>query len=45
MIFPRVEQVDEEYFLTLSLTPEDSDRSRMDPERWEPVKLSAYFLA
>ena len=45
VIFPRVEQVGEEYFLTLSLTPEDSDRSRMDPERWEPVKLSAYFLA
>lgn len=45
MLFPRVEQVGDEYFLTVSMEPKASEMERLDPEHWEQAKLSTYFLA
>jgi hypothetical protein len=44
-IFPRVEKIGDDYFLTLSKAPLDKPANAVDPEIWEPVKLSAYHAA
>ncbi|NKX56003.1 hypothetical protein [Arthrobacter mobilis] len=45
MLFPDVKKVGDEYFLTLSMEPKESELARLAPEHWEPVKLSAYYTA
>lgn len=44
-IFPRIEKVGDEYYLTLSEEPRASELDEIDPEQWERVKLSAYHAA
>lgn len=44
-VFPRVNQVGDDYFLTLSKVPLDEASNALDPEVWEPMKLSAYHAA
>jgi hypothetical protein len=44
-IFPRVQKIGENYFLTLSKVPLNEPGNALDREIWEPVKLSAYHAA
>lgn len=44
-VWPRVEQVGADYFLTLSMVPLAEPKNTLDPEVWEPVKLSEYHAA
>lgn len=44
-IYPRVAKVGEDFFLTLSRVPLDEPGNALDPEIWEPVKLSEYHTA
>lgn len=44
-IFPRVNKVGDDYFLTLSKVPLGDIGVDLDPEVWEPVKLSVYHAA
>lgn len=44
-VFPRVNKVGDDYYLTLSKTLRDEKANEIDPEVWEPVKLSAYHAA
>lgn len=44
-VFPRVEQVGADYFLTLSMVPRDEPNNSLDLEVWEPVRLSEYHAA
>lgn len=44
-IFPRVEKIGDDYFLTLSKVPLDKPANVVDSEIWEPVKLSAFHAA
>lgn len=44
-LFPRVNKVGDDYFLTLSKVPLTDIGVDLDPEVWEAVKLSAYHAA
>lgn len=44
-IFPRVEKVGDDYFLTLSKVPREEKANKLDADIWEPVKLSSYYSA
>jgi hypothetical protein len=44
-LYPRVAKVGEDYFLTLSMVLRDEPNNSLDPEFWEPVKLSEYHAA
>ncbi|QOD06028.1 hypothetical protein [Pseudarthrobacter sp. BIM B-2242] len=44
-VYPRVEQVGDDYFLTLSMVLRDEPNNSLDPEAWEQVKLSEYHAA
>jgi hypothetical protein len=44
-LYPRVEKIGDDYFLTLSMALRDEPGNTLDPEIWEPVKLSAYHAA
>jgi hypothetical protein len=41
-LFPRVSKVGEDYYLTLSMAPLTDIGVDLDPDLWEPVKLSTY---
>jgi hypothetical protein len=45
LVFPRVDKVGEDYYLTLSKVPIDRPANTLDPDIWEPVKLSEYHAA
>lgn len=44
-LFPRVEQVGDDFYLTLSKAPLAERGNSLDPDIWEPVKLSEYHAA
>lgn len=44
-VYPRVKKVGDDYFLTLSKVPLAERGNDLDPEFWEPVKLSEYHAA
>lgn len=44
-IFPRTEKLGGVWWLTLSKTPRQAGADRIDPETWEPAKLSEYHAA
>lgn len=44
-LFPRVNKVGQDYYLTLSMVPITDVGIDLDPALWEPVKLSAYHAA
>lgn len=44
-LYPRVSQIGDTYYLTVSKTPRDEKANTLDPEIWEPVKLSEYHAA
>jgi hypothetical protein len=45
MVYPRTEKIGEDWWLTLSKTPVESDRNEIDSDLWEPAKLSEYYAA
>lgn len=44
MVFPRTELLGDQWWLTLSMAPDDS-RNGIDPQLWTPAKLSEYHAA
>jgi hypothetical protein len=44
-VFPRVAKIGDDYFLTLSKVPREEKANALDPDIWEPVKLSEYHAA
>lgn len=44
-LYPQVQQVGAEFFLTISMKPYEQYLGQVDPEVWAPAKLSEYFLA
>lgn len=44
-LFPRVEQIGDDFYLTLSKAPLAERGNDLDPAVWEPVKLSEYHAA
>jgi hypothetical protein len=45
MVFPRIVTAGTDHFLTLSLAVLDEPANRVDPDLWEPVKLSEFHAA
>lgn len=44
-VYPRVAKAGADFFLTLSIVLRDEPNNALDPEIWEPVKLSEYHAA
>lgn len=44
-LFPHVEKIGEEFYLTVSRAPLAERGNALDPSIWEPVKLSEYHAA
>lgn len=44
-LWPRVEKIGDDYFMTLSMVPKQSELEKIDGAKWEAVKLSEYHAA
>lgn len=44
-LFPHVEKIGDDFYLTVSRAPLSERGNNLDPEIWEPVKLSEYHAA
>ena len=44
-VYPRTVKFGDDWWLTLSKTPMERDLAKIDPELWEPAKLSEFYAA
>lgn len=44
-LYPQLEEIGDEYLMTISMKPRDQYLEMIDTDLWAPMKMSEYFLA